>query len=580
MKTLLPFVLLLTGFPLFAQVSSSEVLDGNKHHIPIASSGNLAFNGDSSYSEVPYGDSTRALFAGQLWIGGLVDSVAHTAVGRFRQAFGSSLEGGIDWWPGPVMNSESDYDAEASAYDRVWKLTRENIIYHVLHYTEIGYQPIDAIANWPGNGDTSKGQAAQLAPFADRDNDGIYEPLDGDYPLIRGDQAIFFMMNAHRINTSGGFNKLSVPAMKVEVHGMAYVFDCPDDYTVDHTIFLHYDIYNRGDDTYEETWAGVWLDWDLGNAQDDFIASDVMRNAYYVYNGDAFDEDTFNGKGYGSDLGIFGCTLLRGLKTDEDAEDNDWGIGAGFDDNIVDNEHFGLESFMLHQGANGPHGDPIIAQDYYYYLSARFKDGSPLNYGGIGYDPSNQCPFPVRHLYGSNDPLFYSSHGVDPDTVGCADSVWSETSAGNSPADRRGIGSSGPVTFEPGGQLELDAALVFSRSSQDTIGQDHITAFENAVDHVRDIYEAGAFDCGSFEPVSVEDRPGVSTIKIFPNPTDQALTIASPTAVSWKLMDISGRLVAEGNTQQVQTHHLMDGAYLLQISAQGSSTVKRIIVQH
>jgi len=36
------------------------------------------------------------------------------------------------------------------------------------------------------------GQSEKIAPFYDNNNDGIYDPMAGDYPQIKGDQALFF----------------------------------------------------------------------------------------------------------------------------------------------------------------------------------------------------------------------------------------------------------------------------------------------------------------------------------------------------------------------------------------------------
>jgi hypothetical protein len=62
--------------------------------------------------------------------------------------------------------------------------------------------------------------------------------MDGDYPLIRGDQALFFIFNDDRnVHSETQGNKL-----KAEIHGMAYVFDLPGDTAFNNTIFMNYKI--------------------------------------------------------------------------------------------------------------------------------------------------------------------------------------------------------------------------------------------------------------------------------------------------------------------------------------------------
>ena len=53
-----------------------------------------------------------------------------------------------------------------------------------------------------------------LAPFVDVDNDGNYNPLNGDYPKIKGNQSIWWVMNDNgnrkgfggNLETLGGVN--------------------------------------------------------------------------------------------------------------------------------------------------------------------------------------------------------------------------------------------------------------------------------------------------------------------------------------------------------------------------------------
>lgn len=73
------------------------------------------------------------------------------------------------------------------------------MIYHQNNRASSGYQPIEVIANWPAHGDVSKGQAYYLAPFVDNNNDGDYNPLDGDYPKIKGQQAIYYIYNDNKM---------------------------------------------------------------------------------------------------------------------------------------------------------------------------------------------------------------------------------------------------------------------------------------------------------------------------------------------------------------------------------------------
>src|SRR5690606_31361632 len=133
---------------------------------------------------------------------------------------------------------DSSYD---ETYSKVWKISKAEIEQHRQTYFLNNYIMPWAIEHWPAHGDTSRGEAFQLAPFADNNGNGIYEPHLGEYPLIVGDEAVFFMMNDARYplrNSSG------VP-LNIEVHGMLYAFEGDNNKDLNNTLFLNYKIINR-----------------------------------------------------------------------------------------------------------------------------------------------------------------------------------------------------------------------------------------------------------------------------------------------------------------------------------------------
>jgi len=233
--------------------------------------------------EVPKGSGSNTIFAGNLWMAGKnQDSVYLNA-----DMYGVTLNVGRS---GPIMDSvyyDKNYSYE---WDRLWKISNLDIIYHQNNWNSGGYQPIEVIASWPAHGDTSKGQAFYLAPFVDNNGDGIYNPYDGDSPKIKGQQAIYFIYNDMR-------EQITNRPMNSEIHGMAYAYKCPSDSAIYNTIFLDYTIYNRSNLTYDSTYIGMWNDFDIGNYSDDAIACDVARSTFYAFNGDSVDENANGAQG-------------------------------------------------------------------------------------------------------------------------------------------------------------------------------------------------------------------------------------------------------------------------------------------
>ena len=99
-----------------------------------------------------------------------------------------------------------------------------------------------------------------MAPYFDHDGNGIYDPSFGDYPFIRGDQCIFFMANDDRTHT-----ETQGDSLLVEIHCMAYAYDNPQDSILDNTVFLHFDLINRSENIYYDTYFGTFTDFAIGD---------------------------------------------------------------------------------------------------------------------------------------------------------------------------------------------------------------------------------------------------------------------------------------------------------------------------
>jgi hypothetical protein len=273
-------------------------LDINNIEADFAASGGISWelglHADPSF-EIPAGSGKSTLFTQRLWIGGLNENAElHLCAERYRQI-------GRDFWPGPVTSTQEFYQQEQEKWNRIWKINQETIDYHKTNWSNAGYEIPEVIANWPAHGDTTLGQEYYMAPYNDQNANGIYEPEMGDYPVIRGDQALYFVFNDDRyINTeSAGLQ------MGVEIRGMAYGFHAPDDDVLNQTVFVNYLIVNRSENTYDSVYFGKFTDFDIGSAFDDFIGCDTTLNSYYAYNGAPVD-----GSG---EAGAYGKCLLRKL---------------------------------------------------------------------------------------------------------------------------------------------------------------------------------------------------------------------------------------------------------------------------
>lgn len=456
--------------------------------------------------EVPNGSNLFTIYGANLWIAGQNSSGGYKG---FCSTYANSGNGSA----GPVMKNAS-YDFYDYKWDRVWKINYSDIEHHRQNWSVTGYVPIEPIASWPAHGDTAKGQAFYLAPFVDSDGDGLYNPLLGDYPKVRGYQSVYFIRNSDRDTANHAFFNSSI-----EVHGEAYAFTCPSDSALNNTIFLNYKVYNRSNSALTDNYIGLWADFDIGGSVDDNVASNLENGSFYGYNRDGFDEDKFGVFGYGTNPPVQSVTFLKGVKKEDDGIDNPVtsdvntaltqggipysGLGMGYGDSIVDNEYRGLEKFLAYSYGPGVYMDPEDSTHFYNLIRGRWFFGNQMTWGGNG-ESTLPGTVPTDFMFPENsDPLFWSTRGIVTTPT-----FWADTSLGLSSAtrDRRGVGSCGPFTLMPDSAVELDLAFVFARNYSDTSNVAAVPIMQNRIDVIRQYFNDG-FTNEFCPEILVEEEP-------------------------------------------------------------------------
>ena len=552
------------------EVSNShfyDSLDINNINAGVNANGYL-FNmyEDGSYRtqfSVPNGSRKSTIFCQSTWIGGMNNGELHLAGERYKQV-------GSDYWAGPVSDIyDTQYDIK---WRRLWKLSKDEIWYHISHWADPGYVPIDNIATWPGNGNTANGQLEQIAPFYDNDLDGVYDPDNGDYPVIRGDQAVFFIFNdARDVHTETQGESLGL-----EVHAMLYAFDDPEDSLLFNTVFGHFDYINTSEYNYDSVFIGLFTDFDLGYAWDDYVQCDVQRGSFFCYNGVEID-GSGQPEAYGEHPPVQAVTILAGPYLDPNGiDDPDGGCdvslnGINFGDAVVDNERMGLRKFVYFNNSAGVQGDPSVASEYYKYLKGYWKDNTQMLYGGNGHFSSGavgpECDFMFPN---DSDTCNFGTGGIPPN-LGAE--YWTEESAQNNPDDRRGLGSMGPFTFTSGMVQEIDIAYVFARDY--TAGPwESVELLKTRIDDL-----IALVDNGEIIPLPPgyqgmeDDQPQSSSLEIYPQPASAYInfnyTVQTETAY-YSVLDLTGKIVKTGklyrNTlHQIDILSLKDGFYLIQL---------------
>ncbi|MCX6248843.1 MAG: T9SS type A sorting domain-containing protein [Bacteroidetes bacterium] len=582
---------------------------------------------DHARFEVPKFSGKNTIFLSTLWMAGMdQNSNLHLASQLYGQGPGyGSAHTKYDFFAGPVMDSAAYSIYQDTLWNYIWNVKKSEIDYHKAHYADPGYQPVHDILTWPGNGNVSLGQAAQLAPYFDRNENGIYNPLDGDYPLIRGDQALFFIFNDDRQSHS----ETQGAKLRAEVHGMAYAFDLPEDTAFNNTIFLNYKIFNRSNNIYTNTYFGIWTDLDIGWFQDDYIGCDVERGMYYGYNGNpvdgngqpgsygdhppvqsvtflggpfldpdgcdnpSFKGSTLSGPGFKGDCSIVGLdsTTLKMHYGPGNADSGNFIVrseainGVNFGDGIPDNERYGMRRFLYYNNDGSVMGNPMYAADYYNYLRGIWKDGERVLYGGDGhpiwggYGP--ECDFMFPDL---SDTCNWGTGGIIP-----SPKLWTEGTANNAPGDRRGLGSTGPFTFLPGAVQELDLAYTFARDYTGKSPLGSLEKLRDMTDVIKKSFTSNVLpDGSSFNGTGKSLGNSEGQIRVYPNPASSQVYVrfegSDNEPVSFRIFNSNGLLIQTEQRPRVEGIMTLDvsglssGLYLITIERKGQIVTKKLSV--
>jgi hypothetical protein len=471
----------------------------------------------SGHFEVPKGEGKHSMFAHGQWIGGIAETGnLHLAAQTYRQQ-------GVDFYPGPVSDSIYQNNETMGIWDRQWKLTKDEIDNHIANYAQADYIMPEAIFSWPAHGNIAVGQSYNLAPYIDVDNNNIYEPHNGDYPCIKGHEAIFLIRNdvgnfhtesghydlkyiystnlstymdsiwieENFIDTFFSANDASIyylyesngnattqnffvgfdttfyeNKIGLEQHLMFYAFNDSTNSALNNTIFVTTTLHNMQNKNFSDFTIGIWNDSDLGHYLDDYVGCNVGLNLGYTYNGDAEDEGA---SGYGTTPPAIGVKLL-------DAE---------------------MNAFLHYQNNFTDNGNPENTQHFYNYLTAKWKDNSPFTYGGNGYGGE----IPSHFMFpGNSDPTGIGTNGLITSADWENSQGWTEETAGNLPADRRFIQSIESFDFFAGDEITINYSFVWSRASEG----DNLTSVEQLfidAQTIQDYFDTHYMECETNEDI-------------------------------------------------------------------------------
>lgn len=500
-----------------AYPSATEVLYTNKSKITINNEGSLwSYGSRGGQYYVDY-DNTKPdtlnpsmIFTAGLWMSANSTSSSHIAAKHYNAK--------RDYYAGPIDATGIVSITSTTLWNRIFTCKRNEIITYKNYLATYGtplslsYIPTNLL-QWPAKGNphlvaTGMVLDHELAPFIDANADGIYNPVYGDYPCIKGDEAMFYC-----INDKGPEDSVSGKNLEVEIHVMNYAYRI--DGIVDHTTFYDVTVVNRSTNNYHDFQMGLFVDNDLGCYDNDYIGCQPDKNLAVIYNGVSRDPNC-SGVGFGYRLPIAGVKLLQSPL-------NTLGVQTG------------MTSFGYFNNALGATGDPNNVDAILHRLSGTWSDGTAYTTNGIGYGGL----MPTKFVYPGNP----------------ADSTeWSEchnqVDGRNRTADRRFLMTSGPYSMATNERLKYTYAVFASYlDSNEVLYPNFDSTINPLADSVQEFYDSIKLYCNDgvlgIHDVSAHRANAI----VFPNPLlgnqlnlvlDQDMLEGS---CDMSILDISGKLI-------------------------------------
>jgi len=436
--------------------------------------------------QFPAGSGKDINFVAALWMGGYDGSgQLHVSAQTYRQT-------GNDYWPGPLTSDTLTY-ATSQNWAKIWKVSNSDIQSFLATATHTTTNTPQSILTWPGKGNTyAAGNAGAaltvstgMAPFVDLNGDGIYEPLDGEYPDIKGDQALWWVFS----DNGPSHGQTNGKPFGMEIHAMAYAYNRGT--LIDNVIYFDYNLINRSSNTYTNTRLGLFDDIDLGWYDDDYIGFDSSHRMGVQYNGNNDDGagGGFPYNSYGTHIPIVGMTMIV-LPGD------------------VGTSYIPAGSFIYFNNDASIIGNPVTDTQYNYYLNAQMNNGQHFTNDFQG--PGIPCP-----AMGTGPNCNYVYTG-DPSNA----AQWSECGCNNTPGDRRFIISSNDMTLSPGSSQHI--VMAFVTTNPDTLNGCPGASF----DSLKIIADTAWTDY--FNPPAVltaVSNVTAGSINIYPNPAHDVLYI-------------------------------------------------------
>ena len=567
----------------------------NNVRAPLMDDGVLWYDHRSAYQVLDtafFGaDPPYVIFEGAIWMSAL-DQGNNLKVAAWDFATNA---GGTDYYTGPLDNNGNVTLATCDQWDQHFPVfsTDINLCINAYQSSGTGQVPIAVVCandsnmiRWPAKGNpylSAQGYDVSgiLAPFFDANGDGIYNPLDGDYPTLQqggtgsantgsgcdslrpishsnyADEMVFWVMN-----DAGGTHGSGGSSLGIQVNALAFAFQ--DTTYLNNASFYTYNVINKSGAVLNQAFFSQWTYPILGCQNNNRIGCDTSRNLAITYKGFVSGATQQNGitcdegsvcptaeVGFGCNLPILGIQFLQGAT-----------------DTIIDQatglpKKLGMTSFCYYtNGASNAQTIPNTSAGFRNYQESLWNDGTHFTYGGTGYGGST----PVNFIFPGNPAL---------------SNQWSECNQQTGPAipagDRNFVQTTGPFTFMPCASQSFTIAVLFI-DPPGGVGSNcpNWSVIDTAADSAQALFDRNFYHLNPI--VSGMPEIKADNMKVYPNPVSDLLYFAASGKPIDNIFvyDLMGRLVISqsGGNASVDMSKLSDGVYFVQTNSNSQQTFK------
>ncbi|MFZ4590054.1 MAG: hypothetical protein ACOYN6_03590, partial [Ignavibacteria bacterium] len=425
-------------------------LDGNNISAYFQNTGLFNQNttsGNTAGFEWPKGSNKYAIFTSGLSISAMVN-------GNLRQAM-CSYKG--EYRFGQIIGGTPQIPI---AINRIWKVSAGDNCNNSLDW-----------ANW--------GTIVPYgAPYRDMNNNGQYDACT-DIPGMRNASQTIFMALTDGFPASHspgeGFGGGTLP-LNVDMKITAYTYP---DTTLADVQFIKYDLINRGSVAWNNVYLALIGDFDLGDSNDDFLATDSTRNMWIGYNGDNMDGNgTYST--YGLNPPAVGMRVLKFLVNKTVAPIDTIRTTSGV--------RFTCTSCNPPPCETDPNGEPLGA---YNMMKGFKKDGSKWM------NPTFSPPRPTKFIF-AGEPEPNTGWTEPKGFIGNCGGDTGTYYPTNTPGDRRfllGMGKDN-FTMNPGDSQTIVVAQLIARGTNNL---NSVTKLKQLADLVAN-YTVGIKQISSYVP--------------------------------------------------------------------------------